>query len=416
MFSLNIPAKYSDSVYDTFRPLYISSRFFGLLPFSTTISKRSSNGIYFTKVDLFLFIIHELTYITCTVFNFNVDIHNIIFSSKLLENSVKYQMILGCILCCILVVVELVFRSATWDIIESINDFDVKFLTLNKTINHFNHKQRLKCYIVVWLLMFLIFLALSILWFLEHADLTALIPFLTAYSLVNITYGLAATLYTFLLFSLKVRYKGLNNCFTNSFLDEVKLIQPIKMFKHINKETACDKIMKMARLHDQLTDIIGLVNRRFSFQVLILIASAFVFSVFSIFSFYRVAFAEPFDFNQFQTSIVYNLWGFYYESFILMIIWMGSSVQREGAYTGVLIHKTINNYAEKNIVEKLILFSQQLKHQAPIATCKLFPIDWTLFFTMVGATTTYLTILIQFDSSFHGNILANATIVNDTKP
>ncbi|XP_037040730.1 putative gustatory receptor 28b [Bradysia coprophila] len=411
MFSLNVPAKYSNTVYDTIRPLYIPSRFFGLLPFSATIARPSSNEIYLTKVDYFLFIIHELAYISCTVFNFYADIHDVVSSSKLLETGVKYQVILGCILSCILVVVELVFRSATWDIIESINDFDLKFLTLDKTIDHSNRKQRLKRFLVLWLLIFLICSIGSFILSLEHVNGTSILLFLTSYSLVNITYGCAATFYTFLLFSLKVRYESLNNCLR----DEGQLIQPIKMFKHINKGTSCDKIMKMTRLHDQLTDIIGLVNRRFAFQVLILVAADFVFSVFSIFSFYRASSTEPFDLKEFRSSIIHNVWGFYYDFFILVIIWMGSSVKSEGAYTGVLIHKTINNYADKDTVEKLILFSQQLKHQSPIATCKLFPIDWTLFFTMVGATTTYLTILIQFDSSFQGNILANATIANGTK-
>ncbi|XP_037040731.1 putative gustatory receptor 28b [Bradysia coprophila] len=412
MFSLNVPAKYSDSVYDTIRPLYISSRFCRLLPFSATILNRSSNEIYLTKVDHFLFIIHELAYISCIVFNLNIDIHDVVSSSKLLEIGVKYEMVFRSIFCCILVVDELVFRSATWDIIESINDFDLKFLTLNETINHSNQKQRLKRFIVMWLLIILITLIVSIVMSFGHVNLASVLLFLAPSILLNITYGLTATLYTFLLFSLKVRYEGLNNC----LLEEGQSIQPIKMFKHMNKGTSCDKIMKMARLHDQLTDIIGLVNRRFTFQVLILIASDFAFSVLSIFSLYRVSSSEPFVLKEFYSSLFHNFWGFYYDFFILMIIWMGSSVQREGAHTGVLIHKTINNYADKETVEKLILFSQQLKHQSPIATCKLFPIDWTLLFTIVGAITTYLTILIQFDSSFPGNILANATIANDTKP
>lgn len=126
MFSLNVPAKYSNTVYDTIRPLYISSRFFGLFPFSATIAKPSSNEIYLTKVDHFLFIIHELAYILCTAINFNADVHNIVSTSKLLEVGVKYQMILGCVLCCILVIIEFVFRKTTWDIVESINDFDLK--------------------------------------------------------------------------------------------------------------------------------------------------------------------------------------------------------------------------------------------------------------------------------------------------
>lgn len=126
MFSLNVPVKYSNTVYNTFRPLYISSRLFGYSPYSVTITNPSSNEIYVTKVDHFLFIIHELAYILCTVLNFNVEIHSSLTSSQLLVNGVKYQMVFGCIFCCIEVVSEYVFRTGTWNIIESINDFDLK--------------------------------------------------------------------------------------------------------------------------------------------------------------------------------------------------------------------------------------------------------------------------------------------------
>lgn len=126
MFSLNVPEKYSSSIYNTIRPLYISSRFFGILPFSATIFKPSSNEIYLTKLDYSLCVFQELVFIVCTVFNFNVDNHSFEFSSKLLELGMKYHTIVGCIICCILVIVDFIFRADTWEIIESINDFDLK--------------------------------------------------------------------------------------------------------------------------------------------------------------------------------------------------------------------------------------------------------------------------------------------------
>lgn len=126
MFSLNVPAKYSNSVYETIRPLYISSRFFGMLSFSATITKPSSNEIYLTKIDRFLFIIHVLAYISLAAINLNLDVYNNASSSKLLKVGINYQMVLGCIFGCVIVIFELTLRPANWNIIESINDFDLK--------------------------------------------------------------------------------------------------------------------------------------------------------------------------------------------------------------------------------------------------------------------------------------------------
>lgn len=126
MFSLNVPLKYSKTVYDTIHPLYISSRLFGFLPFSATITKPSSNRIYLTKVDHLIFIIHELVYILCTVFNSNVKMQSNVSSSKLIVDGMKYQIVFGCFVCCVIVIVERVFRTFTWNIVEAISDFDVK--------------------------------------------------------------------------------------------------------------------------------------------------------------------------------------------------------------------------------------------------------------------------------------------------
>lgn len=128
MFSLNVPVKYSNTVYNTIRPLYISSRLFGYSPFSATITKPSSNKIYLTKLDHFIFIIHVLAYIFCAVFNFDVEIHENMSSSKLLVNGTKAQIVFGCFGCCTIVVVELVFRTYYWDIVESLNEFDIEVL------------------------------------------------------------------------------------------------------------------------------------------------------------------------------------------------------------------------------------------------------------------------------------------------
>lgn len=49
--------------------------------------------------------------------------------------------------------------------------------------------------------------------------------------------------------------------------DEDHLLIPVKVIAYNNPESSVQKVVKMAQLHDKLTDIITLVNRRFSIQV-----------------------------------------------------------------------------------------------------------------------------------------------------
>ena len=128
MFSLNVPAKYSNTVYNTIRPIYIASRLFGFSPFSATINKSSTNKIYLTKLDRFIFIIHVLAYIFCVVYHFDVKIYINMSSSKLLANGTKAQIVFGSFGCLTIVIVELVFRTCCWDIVECLNDFDIEVL------------------------------------------------------------------------------------------------------------------------------------------------------------------------------------------------------------------------------------------------------------------------------------------------
>lgn len=51
------------------------------------------------------------------------------------------------------------------------------------------------------------------------------------------------------------------------FSDEGQSLHQIKVIEYRNKDTTRNRIVKMAQLHDKLTDINGLVNRRFSIQV-----------------------------------------------------------------------------------------------------------------------------------------------------
>uniref|UniRef100_A0A182JQN3 Gustatory receptor n=1 Tax=Anopheles christyi TaxID=43041 RepID=A0A182JQN3_9DIPT len=83
----------------------------------------------------------------------------------------------------------------------------------------------------------------------------------------------------------------------------------------------------------------------------------------------------------------------------------------QGKRIGILVHKAINCSSSSTVINELNLFSQQLLHRSPVITCGLFVYDWTLWYTMIGATATYLIILIQFDVSFPNLVNVNATAV-----
>ncbi|KAJ6635327.1 hypothetical protein Bhyg_13912 [Pseudolycoriella hygida] len=189
-------------------------------------------------------------------------------------------------------------------------------------------------------------------------------------------------------------------------------------------------------------------------QVMVLLTVNFGFHVISIFTFYkRFSLDTWFYFDNDGTKkvdgitvIVSVMWHLYYAFVSILVVASGAMLSKHGRNTGVFVHKRLNKTNEKGFLfdqfgkgsglnifthstetdsttmgdrcligrktgvtvhkaiyyakdDKLRLFSQQLQHRTPVATCGLFPFDWTLLYSTFAASVTYLIILIQFDSS-----------------
>lgn len=108
-------------------------------------------------------------------------------------------------------------------------------------------------------------------------------------------------------------------------------------------------IMKLAKLHDILNNILDQVNKCYSIQVdlifknkklkltlvefllklqaMFAFAVSFTFVVFSWFGVYRGWSSAIYE--QFQFSIVLSIWGSYYLFFVINVLWAGHSSKEE---------------------------------------------------------------------------------------
>ncbi|XP_021920102.1 putative gustatory receptor 28a isoform X3 [Zootermopsis nevadensis] len=92
------------------------------------------------------------------------------------------------------------------------------------------------------------------------------------------------------------------------------------------------------------------------------------------------------------------------------IVWACASTAREANRTAVLVHKLLSKTRDPGVKEELQLFSLQLLHRkVQFTACGFFPLDFTLLYSIIGAVTTYLVILIQFQLSF-ANPKQNGTV------
>ncbi|XP_029726658.2 putative gustatory receptor 2a isoform X2 [Aedes albopictus] len=179
-------------------------------------------------------------------------------------------------------------------------------------------------------------------------------------------------------------------------LDVAKL--PEKVSSVTSSEDQREALIKIKFIVDQLKDTISLVNQCFSLQVLYCVGVSFVIGIVCSFYLFRAVIYRN---DQLVMGVVNFVWYMYYISFVLFFIAIGSRISHEGQRIGITVHKAINFCnTSRTVINELIIFSQQLLHHIPVITCGLFVYDWSLLYTMLGATATYLIILIQFDVSF----------------
>ncbi|XP_041764906.1 gustatory receptor for sugar taste 43a-like isoform X4 [Anopheles merus] len=216
---------------------------------------------------------------------------------------------------------------------------------------------------------------------------------------------LQATLAAMLVLS---RYEALKDLFGMYFPTSPSAVGNPSEFAICSEKEQINVLKQIKILHDKLNDVVELVNYCFSVQITFCVGLCFVIGVVCSFGLFR---AFIYRNELFYMGVLNFIWYMYYLFFVLFFIAVGSKITREGKRIGILVHKAINCSSSSAVINELNLFSQQLLHRSPVITCGLFVYDWTLWYTMIGATATYLIILIQFDVSFPNLVNVNATAV-----
>ncbi|EJY57715.1 AAEL017040-PA, partial [Aedes aegypti] len=173
-----------------------------------------------------------------------------------------------------------------------------------------------------------------------------------------------------------------------------------------NEKTQLIVLRHIVVLYDKIVDVVDLVNHCYSIQITICVGVCFSVGVISTFGVFKALLR----WQELYFMGLHNIvWGAYYVCIVVIFISAGSQIAQEGKRTGTLVYKGITNCPSSAVKNELNLFSQQLLHRRPIITCGMFVYDWTLMYTLIGATATYLIIMIQFDISVTSLMSSNGT-------
>ncbi|XP_052898119.1 uncharacterized protein LOC128304916 [Anopheles moucheti] len=174
-------------------------------------------------------------------------------------------------------------------------------------------------------------------------------------------------------------------------------------------ESAYGSVRHLAHIHGQLLSAIGLLNRCFGVQNTILLLFQFItlvelgYNTCMMSVRYAEANVQQGDTTEDFLETVYWIVWFVMEIFALCYF-SHATVEEAQATVHLLRPPTAYRMNQRNHFRLISQEQTVFLNLKPSVSCGgLFTIDLTLFHAIIGATTTYLIILIQFDQSFNGD-------------
>ncbi|XP_030239108.1 putative gustatory receptor 28b isoform X3 [Drosophila navojoa] len=182
----------------------------------------------------------------------------------------------------------------------------------------------------------------------------------------------------------------------------LQCLDSFSMYTIVTKDPA-EIIQESMEIHQLICEAAATANKYFTYQLLTIISIAFLIIVFDAYYVLETLLGKSKRESKFKTVEFVT---FFSCQMILYLIAIVSIVEgsnraiKKSEKTGAIVHSLLNKTKSAEVREKLQQFSMQLMHlKINFTAAGLFNIDRTLYFTISGALTTYLIILLQFTSN-----------------
>ena len=152
-------------------------------------------------------------------------------------------------------------------------------------------------------------------------------------------------------------------------------------------------------IHSILCDASALTNSTYQVQVLMDLIGIFVEITSCLYAtliyLTKLLTCQLYNPSRWSLLTLYILWATMNVLKLLIVVSICSAVSRTANHTAVLVHKLMLQKPE--VMAELQVFSQQLLHRKlHFTACGFFRLDFTLLYSLVGAVTTYIIILLQY--------------------
>ncbi|XP_050070306.1 uncharacterized protein LOC126558348 [Anopheles maculipalpis] len=386
----------SNSVFDSVRPVYRAGKAIGIFTHTIDFRQHVISKSSYDQVLLVVAILMDLYALTISTQR------TYSFSDSILLNVGIYSSVnLGIIISLSISICNRLVVRRMFGMFETLHHVDNALMSFGFPLNHqMNHL--LSCIYMTVPIVTNILLMLST--FFVSCDPTSqqfsameIVVFLRS-SLVFTIFGsyICMTLTT-----IYMRFRSLNKLvckqFPTSLVDD-----PHKT--NLQKATSTvDTVRRLGDMHEKLGDAIIDFNFCFALQILLMMASAFGYTLFSIFGIIHKLSHPEVD-ETHQVSINNMVYGCIYLSFIVQVVVAGSLTTQQCKRTAIFVHKAIcYGCYEQTVLRQLKFLSHQLRCNTPKVSCLLFDFEWPFLIAVAASLFMHVIILVQFDLSIIAN-------------
>ncbi|XP_017060412.1 putative gustatory receptor 28b isoform X3 [Drosophila ficusphila] len=192
----------------------------------------------------------------------------------------------------------------------------------------------------------------------------------------------------------------------------LQCLDSFSMYTIVTKDPA-EIIHESMEIHFLICEAAATANKYFTYQLLTIISIAFLIIVFDAYYVLETLLGKSKRESKFKTVEFVTFFScqmILYLIAIISIVEGSNRAIKKSEKTGGIVHSLLNKTKSAEVKEKLQQFSMQLMHlKINFTAAGLFNIDRTLYFTISGALTTYLIILLQFTSNSPNNGYGNGS-------
>ncbi|CRL03826.1 CLUMA_CG016636, isoform A [Clunio marinus] len=162
------------------------------------------------------------------------------------------------------------------------------------------------------------------------------------------------------------------------------------------KTDSIELISTLTEIYDILIDCCGDINTCYGFVIMTSFGLCFFGILFTIFT----ACTHFLHHGNLSISIIISISFSIYYLFVLMsVIYTSARNKIEAQHLLKSLNVIMNHSKDPLKTASALSFSLLIKRRPPTVTCGLFDVDWKILFSMISSATTYLVILMQFESS-----------------